>query len=83
MNTTAQDLLIAIKGFIDNNPEFKTSPNMYDPLDLEKCASFNALKKDDNGILRNFNITIKQTTPPSDPETYNKKSELYKDLFDK
>ena len=76
----AESLLKGFKGIM-NVDDFKTSPIMYDPADMQKKVSINALKQDENGIWKNFHITIEETIPPSDPEAYNKKSDLYNNFF--
>jgi hypothetical protein len=78
---TATSLMKAIEKLL-NIGDIKTSPISYDAINLDNKVSMNVLSKDDNGILKNFHITIETTKPPSDPELYNKKSDTYKTLFD-
>ena len=77
----ATSLIKGIQAFL-NFGNVKTSPIMHDEKELDKKVSINAMIKDDDGIFKNFHITIEETVPPSDPEAYIKKSELYKTLFD-
>jgi len=77
MTPTATSLIKAIEKLL-NFGNVKTSPI----IDLDKKVSMNALIKDDNGIFRNFNITVKEIIPPVEPERYIKTSEIYKDIFD-
>lgn len=79
----AKLLLRIFRALLDTNPDIKsTSPIMCDPNKLEKKVSFIATEKDENGIFKNFCITIEETIPPVDPERYIEKSDLYKNLFD-
>lgn len=80
---TAKLLLRIFRALLDTNSGIKsTSTIMYDPDKLEKKVSFIATEKDENGIFKNFQITIEETIPPADIEAYNKKSEIYKDIFE-
>jgi hypothetical protein len=80
---TAKLLLRIFRGLLDTNSGIKsTSTIMYDPNKLEKKVSFIAIEKDENGIFKSFQITVEETIPPVDPERYDKKSEIYKDIFE-
>ena len=80
---TAKLLLRIFRRLLDTNSGIKsTSAIMYDPDKLEKKVSFNAIEKDENGIFKSFYITVEETIPPVEPEKYNKKSEIYKDIFE-
>lgn len=79
---SAKSLMDAFKTLL-NYENLKTSQIMYDATNLDNKVSMTVNNKDENGIVKMYTITIETTIPPSDIDTYNKKSDIYKEIFDK
>ena len=55
----AEDVIMIIKKGLDNNEKIDlTSPNMYDPIELQNKVSFAIMENTIDGMYKKFMVTV-------------------------